>query len=430
MFLGRRPVVFFDKVCNMLLQTYKSKYSSSNASNNTKETNISWIPGPSERKLIPGNDIELHFSSQNPSEENGAVIMAFQSSLPGYRGETGTNVSSSSANAAIKKESLIRTSSLRLLCHMLREPFFNDLRTKQQLGYIVNSSYHTSLSTIRDTNDQQQHEDNSTTTAKIPFKIMTIEYIYMTILSRKALPTEIGNRIDNFLQSFRNILQSMPESEIKSHSNSLCIKMLKPIQKLNNEVNFHFGKIRRFAPEVLSSNLQEQQQQIENSNNLNNSSIPWNTIEDIAGAVSKITRKDLLHTWDAVVSSNNRSRVASKVYGKDFPLVQKDVLARDNKYNKTVITTVRGILQSRNELARISPNDYIRGQRRYFSTNVLSIRNMIPNLLWNKLQRNKLITTAAATTAVVVLGVGIIGVSTLLSNQCRDRITTTRSMKK
>ena len=125
---------FFDKVCNMLLQTYKSKYSSSNASNNTKEKNISWIPGPSERKLVPGNDIELHFSSQNPSEENGAVIMAFQSSLPGYRGETGTNVSSSSANAAIKKESLIRTSSLRLLCHMLREPFFNDLRTKQQLG--------------------------------------------------------------------------------------------------------------------------------------------------------------------------------------------------------------------------------------------------------------------------------------------------------
>lgn len=183
--------------------------------------------------------------------------------------------------------------------------------------------------------------------------------------------------------------------------------MLKPIQKLNNEVNFHFGKIRRFAPEVFSSSLnKQQQQQSENS-------IPWNTIQDIAGAVSTLTRKDLLCAWDAVVSGNYRSRLVSNVYGKDFPLVQNEVAratSGSSKYTKAVVTNIRGILQSRSELGIMSTKNDSR--RRYFSS--AYIRYM-PNFLMDRLQKNK-VTTAAA----VVLGVGL-GVSYLYCNATHSR---------
>ena len=323
--------------------------------------------------------------------------MAFQSSLPGYRGAT--KESSNESDNKNDNVSLTRTASLRLICHMLREPFFDSLRTKQQLGYIVNSSYHTSLSTIRDTIGQQSQELDDTSILKNPFKVMTIEYIYLTILSKKEMPANINKRIDEFLCDFREVLKTMPESEITSHSTSLCTKMLKPIQKLNNEVQYIFAKIRRFAPEMINHQDSEE------------ANIPWNIIEDIASAVSTITRKDLLNTWDEVVTGYNRCRIVSNVYGKTFPLQEK--IPFRGFYRKTVVTNnVQGILQSRNELAKG------RQHRRYFS-NSLSI----PNFLWDRFHRNKAVATATA----VVLGVGLVGVGyfycndSLLLNQSRDR---------
>ena len=77
------------------------------------------------RKLPSGAEYHIHAQSKNADEENGAVVMFFQSGLPGYTG-VGDDA------GALK-----RTAAMRVLGGMIKEPLFNTLRTKQQLGYIV-----------------------------------------------------------------------------------------------------------------------------------------------------------------------------------------------------------------------------------------------------------------------------------------------------
>ena len=48
---------------------------------------LPWILGKFERRLNQGQDIELHVSSKNCDEENGAIYMIFQSPTPGFKGD-------------------------------------------------------------------------------------------------------------------------------------------------------------------------------------------------------------------------------------------------------------------------------------------------------------------------------------------------------
>lgn len=148
-----------------------------------------------------GEDIELHFPSKNPEEENGAVIFTYQSTIPAFKGE-----------GISHPESLESTSTIRLLCHMLREPLFDDLRTKQQLGYVVSSYYELGFS--------------SRTESKSPLGPLTVpvDSVTINILSRKVSPPEVAGRIEEFLISFRESLQKMPESEIQDFADALSGK--------------------------------------------------------------------------------------------------------------------------------------------------------------------------------------------------------------
>jgi secreted Zn-dependent insulinase-like peptidase len=109
--------------------------------------------------------------------------MKFQSPIIGFKG---LHLDSSST-----KESLIHTAALRVLCQMLREPLFNQLRTKEQLGYIVNSHY--------DLDFASQQAIGS-------FETIPINSIVVNVLSRKVPPHMITQRIDEFLDSFRQKL--------------------------------------------------------------------------------------------------------------------------------------------------------------------------------------------------------------------------------
>lgn len=86
--------------------------------------------GPFERKLNAGEEIQLHFQSQNKEEQNGSVVITYQSGVPSFKG---SNLS--------KPESLVQCAAIRTLAHMLREPLFNQLRTKEQLGYVLKSNH-------------------------------------------------------------------------------------------------------------------------------------------------------------------------------------------------------------------------------------------------------------------------------------------------
>jgi hypothetical protein len=117
--------------------------------------------------------------------------MTFQSQTPGYKG---LDVASTSTN-----DSLVQTAALRTICHMLREPLFDQLRTKQQLGYIVNSYYDIDFSSQSWTSDQTL--DDETIFGTVP-----INSIIVNVLSRKVPPPVITQRIDEFLDSFRDKL--------------------------------------------------------------------------------------------------------------------------------------------------------------------------------------------------------------------------------
>lgn len=243
--------------------------------NTSSNTNI-WLPGAQERRLIPRSDFELHFSSKNEQEENGAVVISFQSQIPGYRGP-----------ALSTNESLQSSAAIRLLCHILREPLFDELRTKQTLGYIVSSYYDIGVSKAPSSRGENW---------SVP-----VDFIVVNVLSRKAAPDEIVRRIDDFLISFRGSLKRMPKSQIEDHASALSTKLLKPIQDLRTEASNHFSKIRNYGFE-------------------SSEKLPWITAPILAAAIRGLGRDELLETWDRMMHTSTRCRLVSCVYGSTFPL--------------------------------------------------------------------------------------------------------------
>ena len=243
-----------------------------------------------ERQLEQGEDIELHFSSQNAQEENGAVLCIYQSSIPSYKGEKFSH-----------PLALHSSSAIRLLCHILREPLFNSLRTKQQLGYIVSSSYEIMITS--------QSNENGQVPLTTP-----LDFISINVLSQKMAPPDIIDRIDDFMKTFRESLETMPESEIKDYADGLATKLLKPIQKLQSEASMQYTRIERYGPEVYHRS----------KHNDDEAEISWSNTEALASAIRGMRRADLLETFDRLTHPSTRSRLVSCVYGKKFPL-QKSV---------------------------------------------------------------------------------------------------------
>ena len=258
---------------------------------NPADISTMWIPGGFERKLGRGEDLELHFASKNDQEENGSVLMTFQSHIPGYRGAPLSS-----------NESLKSSSAIRLLCQIIREPLFDELRTKQTLGYIVSSYYDIGFSSSPDG------------VAALDSATVPVDYIVISILSRKVAPPEVVQRIDEFLTGFRSKLLDMPDSQIQHHADALRTKLLKPIQKLSSESSSRFSKIRRYAPEVLCRITDGQQHTNQSI------SMPWDDAPLIANTVRDLKRDDLVETWDRMMLPGSRSRVVSCVYGRTHPL--------------------------------------------------------------------------------------------------------------
>ena len=252
-----------------------------------------------ERQLQQGQEVELHFSSQNTEEENGAVLCTYQSSIPSYKGEKLSH-----------PLGLQSSSAIRLLSHILREPLFDSLRTKQQLGYIVSSYYEIGLSS--------QSNAHGQVPATTP-----VDFISINVLSQKMSPPDIADRIDEFLQDFRKQLIEMPESEIRDHADSLAIKLLKPIQKLQSEASTQYSRISRYGPEVF---LRAKRRDVATTSNLeatgsdDEDEFPWDTSQALASTIRGLNREDLLNTFDRMTHPSTRSRIVSCVYGSKFPL--------------------------------------------------------------------------------------------------------------
>lgn len=113
-----------------------------------------------------------------------------------------------------KHEPLLRPKVL-LLSQMLHEPAFDQLRTKEQLGYIVFSGIKTSVTTLG----------------------------FRFIIQSEKTAQYLEGRIDSFLTTSAEMLEAMSDSEFEGHKRSVVIKLLEKTKNLDEETNRLWGQI-------------------------------------------------------------------------------------------------------------------------------------------------------------------------------------------
>lgn len=100
--------------------------------------------------------------------------------------------------------------ALALFAHIVSEPAFNQLRTVEQLGYIVSSS-------------------NWGSTGSLGWRL---------VIQSEKNPVFLENRVDNFLDTtVKPLLEEMPIEEFEQKRKSLVQKKLEKFKNLGDETN-------------------------------------------------------------------------------------------------------------------------------------------------------------------------------------------------
>jgi len=121
--------------------------------------------------------------------------------------------------------SLEEHAKLLLLSQILKEPIFTQLRTKEQIGYVVFSGVQ-SLGF-----GKQGNADYFTG-------------FYIKILSKTLSPAEMSFRVNEFVKSNRAILSEMTQNTFQTHIDSLVMKMREPPKNLSGESSLHWVEIQ------------------------------------------------------------------------------------------------------------------------------------------------------------------------------------------
>ena len=154
------------------------------------------------RQLPPGHSV-IHLDSVNPEDPNSALVVHFQ---------TATR---SPATSAINI----------MLATLLREPCFNELRTKRQLGYIVNtaaSGYGTQGGSMRG--------------------------LTFRVLSQRYNPLEMQAALDEFLAAQAGVFAALTPSEVSMRCESVVKSLLDPPTTYEEEASQFWGSILEDTP--------------------------------------------------------------------------------------------------------------------------------------------------------------------------------------
>ncbi len=104
---------------------------------------------------------------------------------------------------------------LNLFAQMTSEPAFDQLRTKEQLGYIVFSGFRPSATTMG----------------------------YLVLVQSERTPDYLETRVDAFLLKFGNDLKNMTAEDFEGHRRSLINKRLEKLKNLESETGRLWGYI-------------------------------------------------------------------------------------------------------------------------------------------------------------------------------------------
>jgi len=113
---------------------------------------------------------------------------------------------------------------LSLLAQVLKEPISTQLRTKEQIGYVVFSGIQTWGTGKMGSADY-------------------FDGFYIKILSKNRSPSEISERIQAFIESYSEVLENMSQETFQSHIQSKIMKLREPPKKLAAESALHWREI-------------------------------------------------------------------------------------------------------------------------------------------------------------------------------------------
>lgn len=192
-------------------------------------------------QLPAGKDFLVARPEPNPRNENHALTCTYW---------TGTSV----------RETLLT----ELLQVMIKDPFFDALRTRQQLGYIVNAGFD---------------------------RVGLVVRLSLVVQSSVGDPDRLLRAVDDFLVSFRAELAALPAAQLKQFKLAIVDNILERDERLGQETNRWWGEILAFQYE-------------------------WKRRENEAALIKDITGEDLLAFFDERVAAGGplRRRLVSAVF--------------------------------------------------------------------------------------------------------------------
>lgn len=152
------------------------------------------MPARRTVKLPIGRDVALREPSPNPSNINSAIAVSFQFGLDDMR----------------------RNALGQLVAHLAKRDAFAELRTRQQLGYIVHLA---------------------------PWSTLTCRSLIILIQSTSFSAQHLSDCIEAFLGTFWERLSTLPQSEFDDQVKELIAAKLEAPQRLREVTSRHWGEL-------------------------------------------------------------------------------------------------------------------------------------------------------------------------------------------
>lgn len=195
-------------------------------------------------QLDNGKDYTYRFEEPNPENTNSSIVNIYQ----------------------VGRVNLHDNAILAFLHHILKEPAFNELRTNEQLGYIV----HTSVKTNGD----------------------DIKGLLFLIQSDSFDPVHLDSRIEAFIERLRPKIVSMTEEEYQANIAAVCQTLREKNKNIGEETSKYWNVI-------------------------NNNTYMFKRLNLIADEVEKVQREQLLDFFDKYLGvAESRKKMSVQVFAK------------------------------------------------------------------------------------------------------------------
>ncbi len=142
-----------------------------------------------------------------------------------------------------------------LLGQILSAPFYDALRTQQQLGYVVFAT---------------------------PFPLLDVPGLGLIIESPNAGPAKLDQHVGEFLRSYRHTLEAMPEKAFLQHKRAVISRLKEKPKQLQDVSERYWGEIDR-------------------------ANFRFNSRSELISAVEKLTRSDILRLYNREILPEKRS---------------------------------------------------------------------------------------------------------------------------